>query len=104
MTIRNRPYLDMLRGQPCQIRVPGVCVGGESPDAPSVPCHSNLQRHGRGFAHKSHDVYSVPGCPPCHRWLDEGRAAREEKEEAFMSALERWWLYAWLHNLIAVQR
>ena len=93
MTYRNRKLLDVAHEAPhCFLGIKGICVSSE--DGYS-PCHSNLQRHGRGFAHKSADVYAVPGCHACHRWLDYGKTAREEKEAAFMSAWERYilWLF-----------
>ncbi len=99
MTYRNRPYLDFLRDLPCMLRVPGFCTMTQS-----VACHSNMQRHGRGFSHKSHDCFAVPGCNECHQWLDIGAAARSVKEDIFMKALERLWVYLWEEEKIALKK
>lgn len=90
MTYRNRPLLDVAHDAPCMFQIEGVCQSGVHP---SVPCHSNEQRHGRGFAHKSADAYAPAGCIACHAWYDTGPAPREEKQSAFRWALERWWLW-----------
>jgi hypothetical protein len=102
LTYRNGKLLRLCHHRPCMLQIPKVCTGGDRPDRPSVPCHSNMLRHGRGHAHKSHDVFTVPGCPDCHHWLDYGKASRDEKQDAFMAALERWWLYAWDNELLEV--
>ena len=90
MTYRNRKLLDVAHTAPCMFQIHGVCESGLNP---SVPCHSNMQRHGRGFSHKSADAYAPAGCTACHAWYDTGKASREEKEHAFILALERWWLW-----------
>lgn len=90
MTYRNRKLLDKAHIAPCMFKIFGVCMDGVYP---SVPCHSNHQKHGRGYAHKSADVYAPAGCPPCHAWYDTGKADREEKAHAFDVALDRWFLW-----------
>lgn len=96
---RSRKLLDVAHDAPCMFRVPGVCQSGVNP---SVPCHSNLQRHGRGLAHKTHDCYAPAGCVACHFWLDAGKAPREEKEATFMAALERWILWLFQNEKVRV--
>lgn len=78
---RNRHLLDMARGQPCLMRVPGVCAGGTET---TVACHSNLSIHGKAGAWKADDEYSCAGCFACHTWLDAGPADALVKEAAFM--------------------
>lgn len=88
MTYRNERYLLLLRAFHCMLQVPGFCLKMKSRH--SVACHSNLQRHERGKDHKSADVFAVAGCVACHAWLDSGiYGTREEKEAAFVAALER---------------
>jgi hypothetical protein len=94
---RDRKLLDLAHYAPCMFRIPGVCRSGVNP---SVPCHSNLQRHGRGKDNKSHDCYAPAGCPECHYWLDFGKASREEKELAFLAAFERWILFIFRHGWV----
>lgn len=101
MTHRDRALLDIAHDAPCMLRVPGVCRSGVNP---SVPCHSNKQRHGRGGHLKSHDCFAVAGCNECHHWYDFGPAAREEKDAVFEAGLERYWLWLWLQKLIKVVR
>lgn len=99
---RNRKLLDLSHFAPCLLQIPKICRSGVFP---SVPCHSNFQRHGRGAYNKSHDVFHVPGCPPCHYWLDEGTtASREEKDNAFMAGLERWILYLFRYEYVVVAK
>lgn len=79
-------YLAACRGEPCYLRVPGVCIG-----APTVvPCHSNQSRHGKGMGLKAEHRYTVPGCRACHAWIDQGNAPREVKFERWDRAYEDW--------------
>lgn len=84
------------------LKIPDVCTGGDNPEAPSVPAHSNQLKHGRGHGHKSHDCFTVPACPACHYWLDYGKASREEKQNAFDRALIAWTIYQWEEELVEV--
>ena len=95
----NRQLLNIAREAPsCFIRL-RECSG-----VPTVPAHSNLQRHGRGFSYKSHDCYVVPACQSCHYEIDSGKnLTREEKEQAFTKALEEYWLYLWVNEKIVVK-
>ncbi len=92
MTYRNRKLLDVAHEAPCMFQVENVC---QSEVHASVPCHSNFQRHGRGFAHKSADCFAPAGCVACHSWFDTGPSPRTEKDEAFAKAQDRWilWLF-----------
>lgn len=97
---RDRKLLDIARDAPCMLMIEGVC---RSMVNPSVPCHSNLQRHGRGYSFKSHDCFAVPGCNECHYELDSGKnLSREQKENYFMAALERYILWLWQNDRIMV--
>ncbi len=96
---RNRKLLDVAHEAPCFMEVPSVCQSGVHP---SVPAHSNSQRHGRGVGHKSHDVFVAAACGPCHDWYDRGPAPREEKEARFARGLERYWLWLWRNDRIKV--
>ena len=90
MTIfRNRKYLDFLRTLPCMFHISGVCSGGQT-----IAAHSNALRHGRGVGHKASDSYSIASCNECHRWYDEGKAKRADKDQAYQAAVER--QLAWL--------
>lgn len=80
---RNPHLLRMAAGQPCLLRVPGVCCGDTRT---TVACHSNLSIHGKAGARKADDHYSVWGCATCHHWLDQGPATIEAKTARFMAA------------------
>lgn len=80
---RNSHLRDMARGMPCLLLVPGVCCHDRTT---VVCCHSNLSIHGKAGARKADDHYSVWGCVACHRWLDQGPAAKAQKYSAFMAA------------------
>ena len=85
MNWRSRPFLNLARERRCYLDLPG-CVGRDT-----VSAHSNLQRHGRGFAYKSHDLFTIPACPRCHHELDHGKnLTKVQREEFFMSAWERY--------------
>jgi hypothetical protein len=79
---RNRRLLDLARGQPCLLRVPGVCRGGLDT---TVAAHSNLSIHGKAGARKADDHYSAWACAACHYWLDQGPAPRAQKQAVFMA-------------------
>lgn len=85
---RNRHLLSMARGQPCMLRIPGVC---NNDWRTTVACHSNLSIHGKSGARKADDQNICVGCFACHRWLDQGPAPYEVKLAAFLAghALQR---------------
>lgn len=84
-TVEHRcpALLEMAARRPCLILVPGIC--NHRVDT-TVACHSNLSIHGKGERRKADDQYSVWGCAACHYWLDFGKAAAAQKEQAFMVA------------------
>jgi hypothetical protein len=65
---RNRALLDLARGMPCKIRVPGVCC---SDPRTVVACHSNQSRHGKAGWLKTHDWAAAWGCVACHAHIDQ---------------------------------
>ena len=75
---RNRALLDLARGMPCKIRVPGVCCADS---LTVVACHSNQSRHGKAGWLKAHDWASAWGCRTCHAYIDQNTtgATYEEK-------------------------
>lgn len=68
----------------------------------SVPCHSDMLRHGRGENHKSHDCLAVPGCPECHAKFTRQNLGREGYEEAWEMALERYIVWLWQNEKVRV--
>lgn len=80
-------YLAACRGEPCYLRVNGICM--HSP-LTVVPCHSNQSKHGKGMGIKAAHEFTVPGCHACHAWLDQGPAARDTKVLVFDAGLEMW--------------
>jgi hypothetical protein len=83
-------YLAACRGEPCYIRVPGVCAL-KPVDETVVPCHSNLQVHGAGAGIKADHRFTFPGCLACHFWLDQSIVpTKGQRREATLTALARW--------------
>ena len=74
--------LEMARGRPCLLMVPGVC--SHRIDT-VVAAHSNLSRHGKAGVRKADDCFTVAACHSCHAWLDQGPAPAAQKEAAFLS-------------------
>lgn len=77
---RSPALLEMARGRPCLLLVPGIC--NHRTDT-TVAAHSNLAIHGKAGARKADDCYSVWACAACHAWLDQGPAPADVKELAF---------------------
>lgn len=86
----DQKIIDACRGEPCYLRVPGVCRR-DPKDPTVVDCHGNWADTGKGLGLKAADRFSVPGCGPCHYWLDFGvTASRDEKRAVFFAALAKW--------------
>lgn len=94
---RDRKLLDVAHDAPCMLLLgaPGCSTN------PSVPCHSDLLRHGRGHKFKSHDCLAVAGCPACHE-----RFTRKELgplyEQAWQTAFERYLVWLWRKGKVKV--
>ncbi|MEM5325192.1 nuclease domain-containing protein [Paraburkholderia sp. JHI2823] len=82
-------YLAACRGEPCYLRVPGVCRRNPN-DETVVPCHENSLAAGKGMGLKANHARTVPGCYWCHVWLDQGPAPRAEKQSVFLPAFDEW--------------
>lgn len=70
----------------------------------SVPCHSDMLRHGRGCGHKSHAMFAVAGCPACHAEFTRGKLGRELYEHEWLIAHEKYLQYLWDSELIGVMK
>lgn len=98
MTHRDRRLLDLAHDAPCMLRL-GVKGCGVNK---SVPCHSDMQRHGRGVGHKSHDCLAVAGCPACHFHFTREYLGREGYEAAWQAAMERYQVWLWQNEKLKV--
>jgi hypothetical protein len=83
-------YLAACRGEPCFLNV--MCPWTEWADPTVVPCHDNRLSAGKGMGLKASHERTLPGCMLCHQWLDQGKASREEKFDAFDQGFARWFL------------
>lgn len=94
---KTKPYrdpalLEMARGRPCLMLVPGVCNHRTDTTAAA---HSNFVEHGgKAKNRRADDCFSVWSCKACHiRWLDQpighDGPTRAQKEAAFMAAHAR---------------
>jgi hypothetical protein len=83
-------YLAACRGEPCYLRIPGVCRLNPV-DHTVVPCHSNLEEHGKGTGLRAAHQFTFPGCDLCHFWLDQSKMpTKEARRAATFVALARW--------------
>ena len=80
---RDPVLLEMARGRPCLLLVPGVCNHRQDT---TVACHQN---EGKGMGIKAPDSSSCWGCLACHTWYDQGPAPRRQKRMVFMGAHSR---------------
>lgn len=80
---RDRALLDLARGRPCLLMVPGCC--SHRVDT-VVAAHSNWSDHGKAGARKADDCYTVAACHACHAWMDQGPAPAAQKRQHFMAA------------------
>ena len=97
-TVRNRKLLDLAHDAPCFLLLGAEGCGNH----PSVPCHSDELRHGRGAGHKSHDHFAVPGCPACHAAFTRKVLGSDRYDEVWREAYERWQIYLWRNELVKV--
>jgi hypothetical protein len=85
----DRDPMDLCRGQPCYLLLPGIRC---TPIETTAPCHSNQAIHGKGGGLKAHNRYTVPGCAACHRELDQGMRFTKEEKFAFWDRAYAAWL------------
>lgn len=98
MTYRNRRLLDLANEAPCMLRLGAEGCGNH----PSVPCHSDMLRHGRGAGHKTPDPLAVAGCPACHAKFTREHLGRDGYEWAWMQAHERYTVWLWEQGKVKV--
>lgn len=70
MRFRCPELLDLARGAPCLVGIPGVC---NADPATTVAAHSPMIEHGHGMGQKSDDCFVAFACSACHDVID-GRA------------------------------
>ena len=95
MTYRNRNLLNLSWEAPCFLQIAAPCGQDKS-----VPCHSDLLRHGRGVGHKSADCFAVPGCPNCHAIFTREHLGKGGYEEVWIRAMERYLVWLWENGKI----
>ena len=96
--IKNPKLLKACRDRECYLQIPGVCCYDP---AQTVPAHDPFKR--KGMSQKTHDVYTIPACTPCHDWLDartDIHENRDVKRIAFQNAQVRWWETLLLEQII----
>lgn len=62
-------YTKSARGQPCQVRIPGICKPAPDNET-TVLAHLN----GGGMAFKNGNIHAAYACDCCHEWLDHSYA------------------------------
>ncbi|MBK5645830.1 MAG: DUF1364 family protein [Acinetobacter sp.] len=84
---RTSEYLrQFAKGQPCTLRVAGVCVDDSSHET-TVMCHLPVGMKGVGM--KVNDLYSIHACHACHDVLDRRRKGVEVDSDDLLKALCR---------------
>lgn len=100
MTFRSRRLLDIAHEAPCCLEIGGICQGNKYP---SVPCHSDMLRHGRGVGHKSHDFYAVPGCPACHAHFTRKYLGKDGYDTVWCAAFEQYIGWLWSNEKVILK-
>ena len=77
--IRSRKVLDSAKGQPCSIRLPGIC--NSNPET-TVWAHLNGAAFGKGMSIKAHDVLGFHACSDCHSYYDTGHGTEAWLDDA----------------------
>jgi hypothetical protein len=80
--ISSRSYLDGARGQPCTLRIAGVCTGGGDD---TVPAHVRDRHTGRSI--KASDCSVADACAACHAKFDGQSGEPLSKEDWLIYAL-----------------
>jgi len=65
--MKQDKYTRSAKGQPCQVRIPGVCRETPEHDT-TVLAHLN----GGGMGGKHSSIHGAYACAECHTWLDGG--------------------------------
>lgn len=99
MSYRDRTLLDLAHNAPCFLQLARTCG-----NYPSVPCHSDMLRHGRGVGHKSKAIFAVAGCPDCHSLFTREKLGRAGYERVWIEAHEKYLAYLWDHGLIGTNK
>ena len=97
-THRDRKLLDLAHDAPCMLQLGAPGCGADK----SVPCHSDLLRHGRGAGHKSHDALAVPGCPACHAVFTREHLGHQAYYEAWAAAIAQYLIWLWRNGKVKV--
>jgi hypothetical protein len=90
---RNKKITQSAKGEVCQMRIPGICMGGTET---TVWAHSNAYTDGKGIGQKAHDCFGAYMCAACHDEFD-GRTRKSginstTMEFMFTQAMKRSWL------------
>lgn len=91
--IRSSAITNHAKGQPCAIKLPGICWGGTET---TVFCHFNSFAFGKAMARKATDLAGFFGCYGCHAYVDTGHSTKPlmsdlELERAMTVAMVRTW-------------
>jgi hypothetical protein len=101
MGIVSQRLRDSARGQPCCLRIPGVCNG--DPET-TVLCHLPSGIGLKGIGMKTPDYWAVWGCHACHDALDRRRqhGLGDLLEVYILMALQRTWAIWFERGLLRV--
>lgn len=98
MNFRCPPLLKLAYELPCQLQIPGVCVGGKG-----EPAHANWSEFGKGERIKAHDCFFASGCRACHDALDQGsKFSKAQRKHFWLMGYIRTMLLLWSLGFIRV--
>ena len=92
--IRSRKYLDRAKGQPCMVKIFGIC---NNDPTTTVMAHSNKYIHGKALGLKAHDFFCTLSCSNCHSVIDghtRTEYTKAEIDEFWQRGFERTLLLA----------
>lgn len=101
MMYRNPQLLQLAKGAPCLVAIPGICNRNSET---VVAAHSNSLEHGKGVGLKAHDCFIAFACSDCHDAID-GRSSRlpkEDRKHYWQRGFERTMLYLFENDNIKV--
>lgn len=83
MMIRSKALTRSAKGQPCRLRLPGICNGN-----PETTVWAHVNSFGKGMGIKTHDLLGFPACSDCHAAYDQGKDRSQYTGDAFRALCE----------------
>lgn len=85
--IRSKKLLAAAKGQPCTLRLPGICNSN-----PETTVSAHIRDQHKGMGQKASDYSIVFACSDCHFALDQGHLGDEANWYVVRGLQETWGL------------